>query len=66
LCGDDGVWHRARPGWPAFVSARLVAVRFRTGRFAGRPVIVVADRIDPQAFRRLRVRLLQCAHADRD
>jgi hypothetical protein len=66
LCGNDGVWHRAQPCWPAFVSAHLVAVRFRTGRLAGRRVIVVADRVDGQAFRRLRVRLLQCVHADRD
>lgn len=56
-----GEWLPARLLTPAFVSYRLVAVRFRVGRFSTRTVVVVADRLDENDFRRLRVRLLQTA-----
>jgi len=59
-----GEWLPAQLLTPAFVSYRLVAVRFRVGRFSTRTVVVVADRLDEDLFRRLRVRLLQSA-ADR-
>ena len=49
---------------PVFVSRRLVAIRFRTGRLRCRSVIVVADRLDAEAFRRLRLRLIQSSHGD--
>ncbi len=47
---------------PVYVTARLVAVRFRVSRFRRVSVIVVSDRTGADSFRRLRVRLLQCAH----
>jgi len=56
-----GGWCPAQLLTPAFVSYRLVAVRFRVGRFSTRSVVVVADRLDGDDFRRLRVRLLQSA-----
>jgi len=56
-----GEWCPAQLLTPAFVSCRLVAVRFRVGRFSTRTVVVVADRLDENDFRRLRVRLLQTA-----
>jgi hypothetical protein len=56
-----GQWCPARLLLPAFVSYRLVAVRFRVGRFSCRRVVVVADRLSEDDFRRLRVRLLQSA-----
>ena len=56
-----GQWCPARLLLPAFVSHRLVAVRFRVGRFSTRRVVVVADRLSEDDFRRLRVRLLQSA-----
>jgi hypothetical protein len=60
LC-HGGEWLPAQLLTPAFVSYRLVAVRFRVGRFSTRTVVVVADRLDENLFRRLRVRLLQSA-----
>jgi hypothetical protein len=59
LCCRGGEWCPAQLLTPAFVSYRLVAVRFRVGRFRTRSVVVVADRLDKNDFRRLRVRLLQ-------
>ena len=56
-----GEWLPARLLTPAFLSYRLVAVRFRVGRISTRTVVVVADRMDENLFRRLRVRLLQTA-----
>ena len=56
-----GEWLPAQLLTPALVSYRLVAVRFRVGRFSTRTVVVVADRLDENDFRRLRVRLLQSA-----
>lgn len=64
LCGGDGQWFIARLLLPVFVSHRLVAVRFRIGRFRTRSIVLVADRLTPDDFRRLRVRLLQSAHGD--
>lgn len=60
-----GRWRNAELQLPVFVSRRLVAVRFRSGR--GRcSVLVPADRLPADDFRRLRVRLLQSAHGHRD
>jgi hypothetical protein len=56
-----GEWLPAQLLTPALVSYRLVAVRFRVSRFSTRTVIVVADRLEENDFRRLRVRLLQSA-----
>jgi hypothetical protein len=56
-----GEWCPAQLLTPALVSYRLVAVRFRVGRFSTRSVVVVADRLDENDFRRLRVRLLHAA-----
>ncbi len=57
----DG-WRPATICMPYYVTAHLVAVRFRVGRFRRVTVIVVEDRTETDDFRRLRVRLLQCAH----
>jgi len=57
----DGEWCPAQLLTPALVSYRLVAVRFRVGRFRTRTVVIVADRLNENDFRRLRVRLLQSA-----
>ena len=59
LRSGKGEWCPAQLLTPAFVSHRLVAVRFRVGRFSRRSVVVVADRLEENEFRRLRVRLLQ-------
>jgi len=56
-----GEWLPAQLLTPALVSYRLVAVRFRVSRFSTRSVVVVADRLGENDFRRLRVRLLQSA-----
>lgn len=64
---------RSRDGWskvdlcmPAFVTYRLVALRFKVGRIKTRRVIIVYDRIAADDFRRLRVRLLQSAYGSGD
>jgi hypothetical protein len=64
-CASDG-WQAARLRIPVFVTASLVIVRFRLGSGRTCSVIVVADRLPADAFRRLRVRLLQSLAADRD
>ena len=56
-----GEWCPAQLLTPALVAYRLVAVRFRVGRFSTRSLVVVADRLGEDDFRRLRVRLLQSA-----
>ncbi|GMQ89067.1 MAG: hypothetical protein BMS9Abin09_0514 [Gammaproteobacteria bacterium] len=66
LRGPDTVWLPADMLVPVFVSYRLAAVRFRTGRFRTRTVLLFPDRLPANDFRRLRVRLLQSAHGDRD
>jgi len=55
-------WRQADLCHPCYVTARLVAARFRIGRFRRVTAIVVSDRTGADNFRRLRVRLLQCAH----
>lgn len=64
-CGAEA-WLPARIITPVFVSYRLVAVRFRVGRFTTRSVVVTGDRMGSDDFRRLRVRLLQSANGSRD
>ncbi|WP_132972201.1 protein YgfX [Thiogranum longum] len=59
-------WYPATVCVPFYVTSQLVAIRFRTGRFRKVTVIVVGDRTGADDFRRLRVRLLQCAHGRRD
>ena len=61
-----GDWIDADPVLPVFVSHRLVAVRFRTGRLAYRNLLVVGQRCAADDFRRLRVRLIQSSHGDRN
>jgi hypothetical protein len=62
LCGSDQHWQAATLLTPVFVTHQVVAVRFRCGRWRRRSAIILADRLPADAFRRLRVRLLQCAH----
>lgn len=57
-------WQSARPHTPVFVHSRLIAARFRVGRFSSCSAIIVNDRLTTEEFRRLRVRLLQSARAD--
>ena len=63
--GPGTVWFPAEMLLPVFVSYRFAAVRFRIGRFKTRSVVLLADRLPANDFRRLRVRLLQSAHGDR-
>jgi hypothetical protein len=58
----DGRRRHAELCMPVFVSRYLVALTFRTGRLRYRSVIVIADRLEAEAFRRLRVRLIQSAY----
>jgi hypothetical protein len=62
----SGAWLGAEPLAPVFVNYRLVAARFRTGRLGSRSALVVAERCTADDFRRLRVRLIQSAHGDRN
>ncbi|GMQ89613.1 MAG: hypothetical protein BMS9Abin09_1118 [Gammaproteobacteria bacterium] len=64
LRGPDAVWQCAEMLLPVFVSHRLAAVRFRTGRFKKRTVVLFTDRLPENDFRRLRARLIQSAHGD--
>jgi hypothetical protein len=64
--GPRGDWQQAGLCTPVFVSHRLAVARFRTGRRRSRSVMLVADRAGVEDFRRLRVRLIQSAHGDRD
>jgi len=66
LRGPDNVWLPADMLVPVFVSHRLAAVRFRTGDFKKRTVVLFTDGLPANDFRRLRVRLMQSAHGDRD
>ena len=61
-----GEWLAVTPQVPLFVSYRLVAVRFRCGSFGRCSLLVVANSCAVDDFRRLRVRLIQSAHGDRD
>jgi hypothetical protein len=61
-----GDWLDAEPVLPVFVTRRLVAARFRTGRWRYCTLLVVAQRCAADDFRRLRVRLIQSSHGDRN
>ena len=61
-----GDWLDAEPVQPVFVTRGLVAVRFRTGRCGYRTLLLVAQRCAADDFRRLRVRLIQSSHGDRN
>ncbi len=50
---------------PLFVTPWLVIARFR-GPTRTRTLLIASDSLPPDSFRRLRVRLLQCAHGRRD
>ena len=56
-----GDWRAARLILPVLVTAQLVIVRFGAGGRWPHSTVIVADRLDPDTFRRLRVRLLQTA-----
>ena len=64
--GPRGEWRQATLCTPVFVSYRLAVARFRTRRRGSRSVMLLADRAGVDDFRRLRVRLIQSAHGDRD
>jgi len=66
VCAVPGGWQAAQPLMPVFVSAQLVAVRFRTSNRRGCSALIVGDRLGADDFRRLRVRLLQAARSQRD
>ncbi|MCO6411147.1 MAG: hypothetical protein J5I92_00225 [Thiogranum sp.] len=59
-------WQQVALCTPVFVSYRLAVARFRCGRWRTRSVMLVADRAGDEDFRRLRVRLIQSTHGDRD
>lgn len=61
-----GGWCQATLSAPYYVTAHLVAVRFRISRFRQVTAIVLAERCEADDFRRLRVRLLQCGHGNRN
>jgi hypothetical protein len=61
-----GDWLDAEPVLPVLVTRRLVAVRFRTGHCGYRTLLVVAQCCAADDFRRLRVRLIQSSHGDRN
>ncbi len=61
-----GGWRPARLLTPFFVSLSLVVVRFRTSHRKLHTAVVFADRLPADAFRRLRVRLLQTVPAPTD
>ncbi|GEM_PF-1088454 len=66
LCSVHTSWVSAQLCIPVFVSYHLVVVRFRTARFRTCTLALSADRLGADDFRRLRVRLLQSVHGDRD
>lgn len=66
VCAVPGGWQAAQPLMPVFVSAQLVAVRFRASNRRACSALIVGDRLAADDFRRLRVRLLQAARSRRD
>ncbi len=61
VAGTAADWQPVQPVWPVFVSYPLVIARFRLSRYRSRSVVITADRLPDDEFRRLRVRLLQSA-----
>jgi hypothetical protein len=59
-------WQPAELCMPVLVHYRIAALRVRLRRWRTISVVVVADRAGADDFRRLRVRLLQSAHGNRD
>jgi toxin CptA len=52
----DGIWHEGRLGRSHFVSAALAVLELETARLRRRKrVILMADSVSPEDFRRLRV-----------
>lgn len=49
---------------PLFVSRYLLVARFASPRYRHHSLLVVADSLNADDFRRLRVRLLQCANGN--
>lgn len=56
-----GDWQPVQLGRPVFISFQLVVVRFRVSAWRSRNAVIVGDRLSDDAFRRLRVRLMQSA-----
>ena len=54
-------WQTAVVQMPVYVTAGLVAVRFRVSGCRCCSAVIVGDRLEADKFRRLRVRLLQSA-----
>jgi hypothetical protein len=59
LRAPSGHWWPASLVLPVFVTARLVIVRLRVPGIGTHSAVIVPDRLGVDAFRRLRVRLLQ-------
>ncbi len=64
-CGESG-WRGAQLLSPVFVSLPLVILRFRVSGGARCSALVVADRLDAEGFRRLRLRVLQSLQMTRN
>lgn len=62
----DGRWRDGVLRTPVFVTRHLALARFRRSRWRSYSAVVVADRLDSDDFRRLRVRLIQSAHGRGD
>lgn len=59
-------WRDARLSLPVFVTAHVVVVRFRGPGLKRYSAVIVGERLEPDDFRRLRVRLLQSARDYRE
>lgn len=60
----DGNEYRGQLHRDSYVSTLLVALRFRLEQGGYRSVVILPDMLDPQSFRRLRVRLYQARLAE--
>ncbi len=61
-----GSWEQAEVCTPVLVTRRIAALRLRRSRWNRLSVLITGDRTDADEFRRLRVRLIQSAHGDRN
>lgn len=62
LTRNDGITLHTSLQPRVFIHPRLVILRFRRSRWHAVSVLLTADRLDPELFRRLRVRLLIDIH----
>lgn len=61
-----GGWEKAEVCTPVLVTRQIAALRLRRSRWNTFSVLITGDRTDADEFRRLRVRLIQSAHGDRN